>query len=586
MRSEPTFLGSVRRVVGAKVHVELAAELSSLSPIVGGRVYRLGQIGSFVRIPLGALDLYGIVSMVGAAESGNDGPGEPTPRGQRLLEVQLVGEAYAGEGFQRGVSIYPTLDDEVHAVTPDDLATIYAPGRGTLVLGTLAASESLPVGLDLGRHAAIVGSTGSGKSNTVAALLRAVVSGHLPSAKVVVVDPHGEYGSAFGSEAVVFRIADPSNPLFLPYWALSFDELAQFLVDRRGAGESPQDTLLRDRIAEMRQESLPRCKAHGGGNAVSAHEITADSPVPFDLRELWYYFDRKERTTFGEMARTTEKLVQEGSAHELRPARFEPPGAGSAPPFKAAPPPIMGSYVQRILGRLRDRRFDFLLQPGPYDGTQKDLDELVASWIDHNRPVTVLDLAGVPAEVTDLVVGLLSKMLFEIAFWGRREPGLGRQRPLLLVLEEAHTYLPSGESRFTQGHARRALQRIPREGRKYGIGTVIVTQRPSEIDETILSQCGTFIALRLTNPTDQGRVRSTLPDDLSVIVNLLPALRTGEAVITGDAVQIPTRIRVPLVEPRPDSQDPLVTERWSLSGALRPDLRKVVVAWRRQWVVD
>jgi DNA helicase HerA-like ATPase len=206
----------------------------------------------------------------------------------------------------------------------------------------------------------------------------------------------------------------------------------------------------------------------------------------------------------------------------------------------------MGVHVNKILTRLKDRRFSFMLSPGDYDGSTKDLDQLVGSWINHEHSVTVLDLAGVPSEIIDLVVGLLTRILFETMFWGRDLPGIGRQRPLMMVFEEAHTYLPRAEGQFIQGYARRAVQRVLKEGRKYGVGAVVVSQRPAELDETILSQCGTFVALRLTNSQDQGRVAAMVPDEISGLTNLLPTLRTGEAVILGEAMALPSRVRIDL----------------------------------------
>lgn len=575
-------------MVGSKVYVELARDLPSSSPIVDGRVYRVGQIGSFVRIPLGFLNVYGIVSMVGAAELQlDDGDEFAGPRGQRILEIQLLGEAYGNEPFERGLSAYPTLDDEVHIVTQQDLEQIYrATGSSQIRLGTHSASESLPATIDLDklvtRHAAVLGSTGTGKSNTVAAILRAVSVGTFPSARVVVIDPHGEYGSALQGQSRVFRIGDPNNPLIVPYWALSFDELGWFLVDRRSGTEAQQDTLLRDRLFGMRKAAVPTVKATPPGQTLDENEITVDSPLPFSIRDLWYYFDRRERVTYQDMARTNETLIAEGDAQQLVSAQFQPAGAGSSAPFKMAPPPIMAVYVNKMLGRLKDRRFDFLLTPAPYDGMTQDLHELVASWIDHDDAITILDLAGVPSEIIDVVVGLLARVLFETIFWGRELPGVGKTRPLLLVFEEAHAYLPSGEARFIQGYARRSVQRILKEGRKYGVGAIVVSQRPSELDETILSQCGTFISLRLTNTTDQGRVRSTVPDELSGLTNLLPTLRTGEALILGEAIQMPSRIRIDLIEPRPNSGDPNVSQLWSQARSAAVDYARAITAWRRQ----
>jgi hypothetical protein len=259
MKNEITYLGLVRRVVGAKVFIEITKELYSASPIVHGKIYRLGQIGSFVRIPLGSLNLYGVVSMVGASEAmidlNTNLVQSPSVVGQRWIEIQLIGEAYPKEGFQRGVSIFPTIDDEVHLITEEDLIVIYGEKSEDMIeIGRLAASESLPATISLDklitRHGAILGSTGSGKSNTVAGLLKVLATNAFPNASIFVIDPHGEYKSAFEGKAKVFSINDKTNPLVIPYWALSFDELAWFLVDRKSAAESQQDKLLRDRVFE------------------------------------------------------------------------------------------------------------------------------------------------------------------------------------------------------------------------------------------------------------------------------------------------------------------------------------------------
>ncbi len=595
MKTQPTFLGSVRRVVGAKVFVGISSEMS-VSPIIHGRVYRLGQVGSFVRIPLGFLNLYGVVSMVGASESPPDELEFVPPPGQRWIEVQLVGEAYGQEGFQRGISVFPTLDDEVHVVTEEDIALIYGSLSPSMIqIGTHAASESLPATIDLDkvvtRHMAILGSTGSGKSNTVAAFLKAITSGVFPSAQVVVIDPHGEYGAALKGQARVFSIGDAKDPLLIPFWALSFDELGWFLVDRRTASESQQDIILRDRIFELKRGSCANLKAC----SINTNDITVDSPVPFDLRAMWYEFYTAEHATlrlkddWTTIAFKKDKNGREltGSAQDAIPPQFEPPGAGASSPFKTQKAVGLASYLNKVLGRLRDRRFDFLLNPGQFDGVKKDLNDLLSEWINHADPITVLDLGGVPPEVTDLVVGVVTRVLFECMFWGRDLPSIGRQRPLLIIYEEAHSYLPKGGSgQFVSGYAGKSVRRVLKEGRKYGVGAIVVSQRPSELDETILSQCGTFFALRLSNPDDQGRVRSTVPDALAGLIDLLPALRTGEALVLGEAVQIPSRIRLPLVEPRPKSDDPEPAKRWKGKRVKIPPYDKAVTGWRRQRTVS
>lgn len=588
LKTESTFLGLIRRVVGAKVLVEISPEVPSSSPIIHGRVYRLGQVGSYVRIPLGFLNLYGVVSMVGASEI----PGRPEEteapflHGQRWIEVQLVGESYGLEGFQRGISVFPTIDDEVHIVTEDDLAVIFVrSGPSQVEIGTHASSESLAATIDLDRivtrHTAIVGSTGSGKSNTVAGFIKRIADGSFPNAQIIVIDPHGEYGAALQGRARVFSIGHPKSPLLVPYWALSFDELAWFLVGRKEATEDIRDLTFRDKTFEMKRYNVARLKA----GVVSEAEITPDSPVPFDIKQLWYDFDRPDRVTYEDKEKQKEALLEEGKPQKLVPAKFKPHSPYNTAPFKGQPVVPMLAYANKILARLKDRRFQFLLDPAPYTGLKggKDLDDLLIDWIHHEHPITVLDLAGVPFEVIDLVVGVITRIVFEAMFWGRDLKGVGRQRPILLVFEEAHGYLPrTATGQFIVGYASRAARRVLKEGRKYGVGAMVVSQRPSELDETILSQCGTFFALRLSNSDDQARIKSTVPDALAGLVDLLPALRTGEALVVGEAVHIPARIRLPLVEPRPKSDDPETTKRWKEPRVESPQYGVAVTAWRRQ----
>lgn len=585
MKSDVTFLGLVRRVIGAKVYVEISSDIPSANPIIDGRVHRLGQVGSYVRIPLGFMNLYGVVSTIGASEvTNNDGTVVPFIHGQRWMEVQLVGESFGTEGFQRGVSIYPTLDDEAHIVTERDLSVIYGTsGPSMISIGTHAASDSLSATVDLNkivtRHAAVLGSTGSGKSNTIAGFLNALSTSSFPNAQLIVVDPHGEYGAALKDKARVFSISDPASPLTVPYWALSFEELAWFLVNRTSASETIQDTALRDYILEEKRQNCEKLRA----GKILPDEITVDSPMPFSIRGLWYHFDRRERITYEDIERTQEALEKEGNHQTLTPARFRPHGMGNTPPFRPQTSLGMGSYLNKILGRLKDKKFDFLLNPTEYDGFNKDLHDLVLDWIDHEHSITVLDLGGIPFEVIDVIVGVVTRILFEDMFWGRDLPGIGRQRPLLIVYEEAHAYLPrGGTARFVPGYAGYAVRRVFKEGRKYGVGAILVSQRPSELDETILSQCGTFFSLRLSNPEDQGRIKATVPDALGGLMDLLPALRTGEAIVLGEAIQIPSRIRLPLIEPRPKSDDPEPAKRWQEQRVENPPHAKAITAWRRQ----
>jgi len=585
MRNELTYLGKVIRVTGSRVLSEISQEIPSSCPIINGRMYKIGQIGSFIRIPLGFLNLYGIVTMVGSSPIKNpENQEEYFPPGQRWIETELVGESYGVGEFKRGVSVYPTIEDEIHLVIEEDLNKIYnLVGDEFITIGSHSSSENLlvPINLDklITRHGLIIGSTGSGKSNAVAHLLKQISSGKYPNSKIVLFDVHGEYKSALGEISKVFAIGDDTNQLIIPYWALSFDELAWFLVDRKTSMDSGQDLKLRNKIFEKKRNNIKNLKC----GEVNKGTITADSPISFDIRKVWYDFDREVRATYTDTGRTNEALIEEGDYTNLEPAKFEPHSLGSAAPFLPKPPSNMNTYVNKILSKITDNRFKFFLEPGEYDGKTLDLDDLLKEWFDHDKTITIFDLAGIPYEVIDLVVGVISRIIFESMFWGRDIIGYGRQKPILIIYEEAHGYLSNRESgKFIKGYATNSVRKIMKEGRKYGMGALLVSQRPSELDDTIISQCGTFFALRLTNSSDQGKINSAMPDSFSGLTKLLSTLRTGETIIVGEAIEIPSRVKIPLVEPRPLSGDPEITKCWKLEKCEDTNYKITINNWRNQ----
>ncbi len=594
MRTEVSYLGSVVRVIGSKVFVELSEDLPSSTPIINGKIYKIGQVGSFVKIPMGTISVFAIVTMVGAnpyKDASNDSEVE-FPYGNRWLEIQLIGESFGSGEFQRGISVYPTIEDEVHIVTDDDLSVIYATSNPSAIkVGSLASSEGLSAFLDidklLTRHAAILGSTGAGKSNTVSAILKAITIGTFPKAKVILIDPHSEYHSALKEYAQVFSLDDSTNSLKIPFWGLSYNELALILFDKKQAADSMADTALKERIFDFKKEVISSLKT----GKLEQHEVTVDSPIPFNIKKLWYSLFIEEFATVTNKSDLTTIAYKKDASGQPRmgdekkviPPEFEPPGQGSSPPFKFKDPKILSGYINQLGGKLRDNKLSFLFDVDEYDGKKKDLSDILSAWLNHDKPITVLDLGGVPFEIMDLVVGLISRILFESMFWGRYIDGFGRQRPVLMVFEEAHSYLPKGGSnQNVTGYASKAVRRICKEGRKYGLGALIVSQRPSDLDETILSQCGTFITLRLSNSQDQGMVGAAMPDNLGSLSDLLPSLRTGEAIIVGESVKIPSRIRLPLIEPRPDSGDPEPAKQWKILEPENPKFDVSINNWRKQ----
>jgi len=590
MINEITYLGKVINVNSSSVEVEISRDIPSATPIINGRLYKLGQIGTFVKIPVGGLTLFGIVSSVSNTPSLVEVNKYEPDYGSRFLQVQLIGEQLGGDTFKKGVGTYPTINDEVHIVTEDDLRIIYGNhGDGAFEIGKHSSSENLPVYLDLHnfilRHSAVLGSTGSGKSNTTAHILKRILNDY-PGSRIVLVDTHGEYASAFGKEAKVFKINDDKNPLYVPFWAMSFDELSFFLVGRQAGSEKPEDKKLREAVVKLKMENASKLKA---GN-VNTDYVTADSPIPFDIRKMWYDFNREINATYSEATadkqiKDKEELEQEGDPQKLIPAKFKPYAMGAVAPFKAKEQ-TMYSYEMKILSRLKDTRFDFMFNPGDfYDTASKhDIDQLLRDWIDHEQRLTILDLNEVPFELIDISVGLITRFIFDSMYWGRYEEYTGRKRAILMVFEEAHSYLPKNESSaHIYGYARKAVEKIYKEGRKFGVGAMVVTQRPSEISETILAQVGTFIALRLTNSSDKNNVQSASPNNMSSLMELLPSLRIGEAIIVGEAINIPSRVRIELVEPRPSSNDPKLVEGWMKKFSVNVEhYKNIVKAWREQ----
>ncbi|WP_354100045.1 ATP-binding protein [Bradyrhizobium sp. S3.9.2] len=556
--------------------------------IIGGRSYRIGQVGSFVRIPQGYHDLYGIISDVGATAT-PEALQDATQRGERWMSVQLVGEIVEAS-FERGISQYPGINDEVHLVTEDDLGKIYGTAEaGQVTIGRLAAAESIPVRIDLEklitRHSAVLGSTGSGKSTTVANLLRSISGGQsagvaFPSARILLLDVHGEYGKALANVAKVFRVnpQDGSDPLFVPYWAMDILELIEFVMGRlEEKALSPiLDKILDYKLAAHNATQFP---------GVNPASLTSDSPIPFSLKKLWYELIDPEIKTWKDQQRTQTARTADGDAETLAPPQYPLPGAGSSAPFMNNAS-VLG--IRRPLtllrSRLLDRQYDFMLDPGDWnpsvDGkVKKDLPALLENWIGHDKPITILDLSGIPSTVMTRLIGGILNIIYQALFWGREMPDGGRSRPQLIVMEEAHRYL----GKDGQSPAREMVQRIVKEGRKFGVGAMIVSQRPSEVDDTILSQCGTFVALRLSNSADRSRVQASLPDNLSGVVDSLPVLRTGEAVIIGEAARLPVRCRVtlPPEAERPQSGDPLVAKAWAAERK-QSNYEQLVAAWRSQ----
>ena len=600
IRREATFVGQVASVRGGIVTVRLRETPTTLV-MVEGHEYRVGQIGAFLRIPLGYTQLFGVCTQVGAdsvTQSSTDIDPfalelEPDSRlaGYRWLSMALFGEGLGGT-FGRGIGQYPTVGDEVHLVTPADLDVIYsrdASGDDAVPIGRIADSESIAASLRISalvsRHACIVGSTGAGKSNLVAVLLSAITDGRFPNARVLVIDPHGEYGDALGEQA--HRITtgpehrtDPER-LRIPYWALPLDQLIELTM-------GPLQPAVVEAIREMVQDMKVEAAQHLA-EAPPREAITADSPIPFSIRSLWFKLEDAERATFSGTNNQSDenRLPPEdpGDAAALRPPKYPPASSYNQPPYFNRARRSISRQLDMMRSRLLDTRYAFMFDPDDplhptADGEiQEDLGSLVASWIGSTEPVTVVDVSGIPSDVIGTVVGTMMQIVYDALFWGMGLAVGGRLQPLLVVVDEAHRFLPG----HSGGAAASIFSKVAKEGRKYGVGLLVVTQRPSDIDHAVLSQCGTMIALRVTNPSDKAAVSAAVPDDLGGLAALIPSLRTGEALVLGDAMHVPSRVRIDKAARKPVGADPLLPGAWQSRERPSPDLYdRAIGNWRGQ----
>ena len=577
---DPTCIGKVRHVLGATVTVALDNDLAGIAPIYRGHLQPIGQIGSLVRIPQGLVDLIGSVSLVGIAElSGAPEPAETVQRDERWLQIQLLGEIdRATSKFHRGVGSYPGLDDSVHFATAAQLSAIFpAAGKDHLRLGCLAAAEEVPVCLNAAklvtRHAAIVGSTGSGKTSAVASLLQSFVSGGWQAANIVVIDPHGEYAQALGDSASVRSVlGEGANRLRVPYWALPALDILKIFVGATGSAT------FSNRFSELVGQARKQFVSDSTWLNLDPSAITADTPVPFDIRPIWHILDSENRETRmvkNDPTTAAACRTDPGDAQALRSATYRPYNPGGQAPHQS---PLYGMYgVTPDLLRLGllNPQLKFFQEPMGTLAGPDPLIDVLQEWLGKASPVSVLDFSGVPALAADLAIGVILNLLFEVCI--RSESGgtgVGRASPVFVVLEEAHRYLGDSASALTRNSA----NKIAREGRKYGIGLMLVTQRPTELPDTALAQCGTLISLRLSNLADQGAIRAALPDTVAGLAAVLPSLRTGEAIVTGEAVVLPARALLTRPNPEPHAEDPSLGP-WRAEPAA-PDLKASLEQWR------
>ena len=524
-------IGRVISVLGSQVLILLDDPVGP-----GAATEPIGiQIGGLVKMHTSESTIFGIISGMNVPIPAKDEESSE----MKVVELELLGESVIPPNgdmatFQRGVSVSPSLGDSVFEAVQEDLAQVYAkPAVSTARIGTVHQDRSLPAFVItddlLGKHFAVLGTTGSGKSCAVALILRAILSRH-ENGHVVMLDPHNEYAPVFGDSA---EILDPDN-LQLPYWLLNYEEIVEIVVG--GASDSPEVE------ASILGEAILEAKREFAGEGNDARYMTVDTPVPYRLGELTRILD--DRMGKLERAESTRPYVN------------------------------LKSRLQKLQS---DRRFAFMF-PGitVHDNMAAILSRIFRIPVD-GKPVTILDLSAVPSEILNVVVSLLCRMTFDFALWSERS------LPILLVCEEAHRYAPMNTALGFEP-TKRALSRIAKEGRKYGVSLCVVSQRPSELEPGILSQCNTVFALRLSNQKDQDFVRGAMSESSFGLLEFLPSLRNAEAIVVGEGVTVPVRLcfdDLP-ADHRPLSGTASFSTAWQNDIADDSFVEDVVNRWRNQ----
>lgn len=503
--------------------------LDSSDPAASGRGL---QIGSLVRIPTAQSVVYALVNGLAIPMPKTLGEAE-----LKMVEVELLGESLASptgdlSAFQRGVSMSPGLGDSVFSASADDLVRVYSrPGSATVRVGSIHQEPTLPalVAIDdlLGKHFAVLGTTGAGKSCAIALILRAILSRH-GEGHVLLLDLHNEYSPVFGDRAEVLT----PETLELPYWLLTFEELVEVIVGPRVPEREPDIAILGECVLAAKRM---------WGNQKD-RSVTVDTPVPYRLGDLVKMIDE----AVGRLERAND------TAPYLR-------------------------LKNRLTKLQNDRRYGFMF-PGlsVKDNMAAILARLFRIPVE-GKPVTIVDLSSVPSEILNVVVSVICRMTFDFALWS--DGGM----PVLLICEEAHRYVPSDPYQGFEP-TKKVLSRIAKEGRKYGVSLGVVSQRPSELSMSILSQCNTIFALRLSSQKDQDFVRGAMAESALGLLDFLPSLRNGEAIVVGEGVSVPVRIAFDELdaEYQPNSRTVAFSEAWSDDRRGFDFVGAVVERWRRQ----
>jgi hypothetical protein len=527
------YIGKVIEVSGGGARIQMHGQrLREIAHESDPSVAMSGQVGSQVKLECGRRWLLANVRNLKVIELDSD---------IISAEIDFLGEGdedlQTGKlvNFKRGVTSYPIPGNRVFPVTGTDLKQMFAADdRPHIEIGTVYPTKdvrgALYIDAMLGKHFALLGSTGTGKS-TSAALIMHRICDMAPEGHIVMIDPHGEYSAAFKGHGELFNV----DNLAMPYWLMNFEEHCEVMITSSGADKQRDSDILAKCLLMARGKNRA---------AEGLTKLTVDSPIPYTLSDL-----------------TTAIANEMGLLNKAT---------------DTAPYMRLKTKIDELKA---DPRYSFMFSGMLVADSMAGFISKIFRLPARGKPISIVDVSGVPSDITSVVVAVLSRLVFDYAIWSRNE----LQRPVLLVCEEAHRYVPADKTSSGQA-VRKILERIAKEGRKYGVSLGLITQRPSDLAEGVLSQCGTIISMRLNNDRDQAFVKSAMPEGARGFLDVIPALRNRECIVCGEGVSIPIRVSFDDLERdrRPASSDPAFSELWKQSGDEEAMVTRVVKRWRAQ----
>lgn len=553
------------------------------------------NIGSYIKIPYSEADedyIIGIIKNYKIKNLDSDSSESEDLGTHFVIEVELIGSYFKKDGkylFERGAQGIPLPPNNgIEIVNNDDFKNIYScklDSTEQFKFSKLVQVSDVDVPVNgnkfFNKHFAIVGSTGSGKSHTVASLIQQAVkekeSGFtgLNNSHIVIFDIHGEYSEAFPDANII-----TSENIKLPYWLLDSEELGDLFIESTESNSHNQISQFRFAVTENKKKENP---------TLPQEKIYYDSPLKFKIDEVIQYIKNLNNEVIGKLDGEGYPKDSSGDLIQNRLDRYFDEEISfveqsTAAAKRATSGPFKGDFERFIL-RLEtirnNPRLKFLFND-TYDFELEDVLKEFIGYGDKNSNVTIIDLSGIPFEVLSITVSVISRVLFEYGYYYKKllNPTEETKTPLLLVYEEAHKYVPKSDL-VRYRASRTAIERIAKEGRKYGVTLGIISQRPSEISETIFSQCNNFIAMRLTNPDDQNYVKRLLPDSLSELTSYLPSLQSGEALLIGEAIILPSLVTINFPDNEPRSGDIKYLDIWKQKWEPDIDFEKVTQEWRK-----